>query len=190
MSLSRVKVPQGGLSGTTMDPRAPNKALASHGSEPPHKAVDRGRALTDEMGSGVGKKRVKRRNRVPAECCVCGASFTALDFQVAKGKGRCCSLSCAAALAAKNRRQDGENNNNWRNSPTVGAKRSQNYRTKNPEKARAHWLVKSAIRRGDLVRQPCRICGATPTEAHHHDYTRPLDVHWLCREHHVEVHSS
>lgn len=43
-------------------------------------------------------------------------------------------------------------------------------------------------RRGKLVPQPC-WCGA-PAEMHHGDYTHPIDVKWLCREHHLALHCS
>lgn len=40
--------------------------------------------------------------------------------------------------------------------------------------------------RGRLVPEPCEACGSTANvEMHHDDYTRPLDVRWLCRPHHV-----
>jgi len=49
--------------------------------------------------------------------------------------------------------------------------------------------TRQAIARGKLTRQPCEACGATPVEAHHDDYSRPLDVRWLCtpchRAHHA-----
>lgn len=45
------------------------------------------------------------------------------------------------------------------------------------------------IREGELVRQPCEVCGIDKTiEAHHDDYYRPLEVRWLCRKHHIEHH--
>jgi hypothetical protein len=34
---------------------------------------------------------------------------------------------------------------------------------------------------------PCSVCGAEPTEAHHQDYAKPLDVQWLCKSHHHEA---
>lgn len=39
-----------------------------------------------------------------------------------------------------------------------------------------------------LTRKPCEICGAAKSEAHHGDYSKPLDVTWLCRDHHAAWH--
>ena len=50
----------------------------------------------------------------------------------------------------------------------------------------AHGRTKTAIKAGKLVRQPCRSCGALPTQAHHNDYARPLDVRWLCSRCHYD----
>lgn len=30
------------------------------------------------------------------------------------------------------------------------------------------------------VAQPCEACGAVGGQRHHHDYSRPLDIRWLC----------
>jgi hypothetical protein len=43
--------------------------------------------------------------------------------------------------------------------------------------------VSNAIRSGKLERQDCEICGKK-AQAHHEDYSKPLDVIWLCTEHH------
>lgn len=48
-----------------------------------------------------------------------------------------------------------------------------------------------AVKRGLVIRQACLVCGETnKTEAHHEDYTKPLEVVWLCRKHHSYVHYS
>ncbi len=61
----------------------------------------------------------------------------------------------------------------------------------NAVKKRARKAVELARQRGELVPQPCQICGShTQIEAHHSDYTRPLDVTWLCRPHHRELHDT
>jgi hypothetical protein len=56
--------------------------------------------------------------------------------------------------------------------------------------AAAHQAVAKALRRGDLVRQPCEVCGAEKTVAHHDDYSKPLDVRWLCRSDHRHWHNA
>ena len=49
-----------------------------------------------------------------------------------------------------------------------------------PERAKAHKLVYAAVKKGDLIKQPCERCGRKDTHAHHEDYSKPLDVMWLC----------
>jgi hypothetical protein len=62
------------------------------------------------------------------------------------------------------------------------------HRQRNPEKAAARAAVARAIRAGRLARRPCEVCGCERSEAHHEDYSRPLDVRWLCRVHHLMHH--
>ena len=45
-----------------------------------------------------------------------------------------------------------------------------------------------AIAKGVLVRLPCETCGAPVSHAHHDDYSKPLEVRWLCQTHHAEHH--
>lgn len=58
-----------------------------------------------------------------------------------------------------------------------------------PERRRAQIALGNAVRCGKVQRQPCHICGAENVEAHHPDYSRPLDVVWLCVRHHRLVHA-
>lgn len=60
-------------------------------------------------------------------------------------------------------------------------------RERYPEKYKARNAVGNAIRKGTLARQPCETCSGK-AEAHHPDYSRPLDVVWLCRSHHKQLH--
>ena len=57
-------------------------------------------------------------------------------------------------------------------------------RPENALKNRARILCKTAIESGKLVRQPCEKCGEARTDAHHDDYTMPLNVRWLCKKCH------
>ena len=57
------------------------------------------------------------------------------------------------------------------------------------EHHKARRKVRTAIESGRLQRLPCEQCGAVPAQAHHDDYSRPLDVRWLCPRHHREHHA-
>ena len=59
---------------------------------------------------------------------------------------------------------------------------------KNPEKRQAHTKVRVAIKSGLLVREACEKCGSEKAQAHHDDYSKPLDIMWLCPKHHKERH--
>jgi hypothetical protein len=57
------------------------------------------------------------------------------------------------------------------------------WRKRNLEKTRAHSRVARAIKKGTLVRpDTCERCGEEcRPEASHDDYSKPLEVEWLCR---------
>ena len=59
---------------------------------------------------------------------------------------------------------------------------------KDPVKRRARFTLRNAVNRGKMKRLPCEQCGARPADAHHPDYTKPLEVVWLCRQHHMDLH--
>ena len=62
-------------------------------------------------------------------------------------------------------------------------------RTNPFRKKKCNVLVNQAIRRGELTKQPCVRCGNTKClKAHHYDYSKPLDIIWLCVNCHAEVH--
>lgn len=62
------------------------------------------------------------------------------------------------------------------------------YRSRYPKKARALRMVAYHVRKGTLRPEPCEKCGKENTHAHHDDYDYPLNVRWLCAEHHREWH--
>lgn len=50
-------------------------------------------------------------------------------------------------------------------------------------------IWRTARKRGKVLPQACAHCGAAEAEGHHEDYTRPLDVIWLCKPCHVQEHN-
>ncbi len=130
-------------------------------------------------------------------CTKCGQSFprTREFFHlhpIAKDglKPRCKSCQCAAQRKRLSVMDINDKREIWRKyKPTIErhVEINADWRKRNPEKYRAHWTVRNAIARGTLVPQPCEECGA-PAHAHHDDYSKPLDVRWLCAFHHGQHH--
>ena len=63
----------------------------------------------------------------------------------------------------------------------------------NEDKRAAHILLNNAIKAGKVEKpNACDDCGKCECriEGHHDDYTKPLDVRWLCRECHLLQHKA
>lgn len=55
-------------------------------------------------------------------------------------------------------------------------------------KLKARSCISVAIRDNKIHKLPCEVCKELKVQAHHTDYSKPLEVIWLCLEHHQEVH--
>lgn len=62
------------------------------------------------------------------------------------------------------------------------------WRERHPKRVWAQSALRSALKRGLILQEPCMVCGSPIAEAHHPDYDRPMHVHWLCRKHHKAAH--
>lgn len=69
----------------------------------------------------------------------------------------------------------------------AGAAAKKRWAVANAVRRQAHNKFNAAVRDGRLTPEPCFICG-DKAQAHHPDYDRPLDVTWLCPEHHKAAH--
>jgi hypothetical protein len=82
-----------------------------------------------------------------------------------------------------------EKNPNWKNGIS-----NNNYHYKKiqkeryPEKNKARELVHRALKKNKIIKLPCEICGDSKSFAHHNDYSKPLEVIWLCKKHHNDIH--
>ena len=101
-----------------------------------------------------------------------------------------------------------ENMRSWRKAnPGRTAELGRRWRKDNPEKAReqgrkdgaifrkrwpggayARQLVSNDRAKGTLTPLPCNNCNNPYAEAHHPDYSKPLDVIWLCKPCHWKEH--
>lgn len=66
--------------------------------------------------------------------------------------------------------------------------RMEKYPQRLNERLKARRRVTQALKQGKLERKPCTHCGAKKAHAHHHDYSKPLDVQWLCQKCHSKEH--
>jgi hypothetical protein len=62
------------------------------------------------------------------------------------------------------------------------------YRKKDGFKVNARSIVFIAVRNKTLIPLPCEKC-RKKAHAHHDDYSKPLEVRWLCIKHHKEEHA-
>ncbi len=81
-----------------------------------------------------------------------------------------------------------------RKTPEARSKRNKRMRERRADptfrlKEGARGSVNRAIKNGTITRKPCEVCGTSDRiEAHHDDYSKPLDVRFLCQKHHNQHH--
>ena len=131
-------------------------------------------------------------------CIKCGETKPLAEFHAHPkmrdghlNKCKACACADSRAHRVKNSEHYSSYERDRKSRPERKAQQSarvRRMRENRPERERARYLTSNAIRDGRLVRQPCEVCGATEVEAHHDDYSKPLDVRWLCftchRAHH------
>jgi hypothetical protein len=89
-----------------------------------------------------------------------------------------------------NRRRINVYNNAWKKAnPNKANATNARHRARHPEKYRARRALNYQLEIGTITRKPCEICGAK-AQAHHEDYSKPLDVRWLCPKHHMKLHNA
>lgn len=92
--------------------------------------------------------------------------------------------TCARAESTQNRNRSIERYRNYdrERGNRQTAKDTREYRKGNPEKQKCHAAVARAVKAGKLNKPDrCERCGSQANlEGHHEDYTKPLDVIWLC----------
>lgn len=132
-------------------------------------------------------------------CTKCGTAKPLDDFYVVKGKRDGRDSRCKECVKAYQRARS-------RGNPKVQeydrqraklphraklrAKVGKRWREENPDAYRAQTAVNNAVRDGKIRKEPCFFCGSkTRVHAHHHNYSKPLNVTWLCPKCHHRLHA-
>jgi len=136
------------------------------------------------------------------KCHACGQTLSVSNFY--NNKSRCDGLHSECKECHKAWRKS-----HYRNNTAETIASNDRWRSLHPEIVRAYnrktskkrnallselgirgvyMKVSRAIKAGILEPEPCKICGAIDVQAHHEDYSKPLDVVWFCRKHHAEHH--
>lgn len=63
-----------------------------------------------------------------------------------------------------------------------------NLKTEARQKANCRSYANVNLRRGKIEKKPCEVCGSEESQMHHEDYSKPLEVRWFCRNHHLDYH--
>lgn len=58
------------------------------------------------------------------------------------------------------------------------------YKAKHSARKKAY----DALKAGKIFKFNCAICDSDKSQMHHPDYSKPLDVYWLCKKCHTELH--
>lgn len=158
-------------------------------------------AQAEQISSGETVFMSNGRAHVSRRCQRCDSEFVTRLTQVKRGGGRFCSLSCSAQFNNPlrkgtdwnwNREQRGAANPNWKGGVAKDHMRyKRRFQARFPHKARAQRIMANAIHRGDLIRpDACSKCGSSFRVAgHHDDYSKPLEVIWLCQPCHNRHHA-
>ena len=124
-------------------------------------------------------------------CSKCGELFIPREWQIRSRdrRGMPCrraqqnarNASDPAAMRSRAKARYANNKSYWREY-AKSRKADPEYRAKRAARRK----VATEIEAGRLARLPCETCGAAKADAHHDDYSKPLDVRWLCHACHIK----
>jgi hypothetical protein len=126
-------------------------------------------------------------------CPKCGVvNFFSDDYRKKNGY-RCnpCGSKASVEWAKSHREWKRKKNNAYYSKRSaMRAEKTAKWRANHPDRRRAHQAVQTGKRNGTIIPKPCETCGSTHrVHAHHDDYSKPLEIAWLCHIHHMERHA-
>ena len=115
-------------------------------------------------------------------CPKCGESKPVEEYYKQPSNRSGLSPYCIPCQRVYNRERQRKNG-------ATASRSKDRWREGNQHVYRAHRALRVALLKGRVSERPCEVCGAGKAHAHHDDYSKPLDVIWLCPVHHRERHA-
>jgi len=116
---------------------------------------------------------------VSKTCCRCKITKDGSEFNRDYGRTDSLAVRCRDCDSVKTKKYR----------QTAASAESDKRSRKGNKKVGTRSSFNTRVKRGKIIKQPCSVCGLTPAEGHHEDYSKPYDVVWLCRKHHAERHT-
>lgn len=123
-------------------------------------------------------------------CRICGRNKVLGAYHIRNSRTGCrrteckkCWYKAVRANVLKSPERNREYQRNWAKTPkgrVCAGKSARNFDRNHPEKRRAYAIVQNALKTGRLTKEPCVYCKSKRVEAHHTDYSKPLEVKWVC----------
>jgi ribosomal protein S27AE len=131
------------------------------------------------------------------KCCKCKELKPEESFYKDRtqktGRGSYCK-DCFRAYNSEKTKKDRdkyiEKSRNYRErNKNIISEKQKIYQANNREKIIAHGLVRRALEKGTIIKKElCEKCGEPSVLSHHEDYSKPLDIMWLCLRCHQILH--
>ena len=130
------------------------------------------------------KKDGRLKNGVASICLECQARAAKKKYWENPG------VAVQRARDQRIRKKNGEQKPRVYCAEEVRERWKRNYKNLTAERKRARWMMSDERTKRGLQSGQCEVCGAVENvDGHHDDYTRPLEVRWLCRKHHRAFHA-
>lgn len=173
-----------------------------------YSGVQRGSGLTYSQAAESKRRTllIQLRAEQPYRICRrCGDTFSPTDRDLIKNQYRCRGCAKAETKARDARLPSRSGSKTWAPEKRDAFKATYKLRpgvkeriaalarerARDPQeraKNECRRKTRQAIADGRLRRGACERCANPKTDAHHDDYTKPLDVQWLCRACHSALH--
>ena len=125
----------------------------------------------------MDKRKVGRPRTGLFKCCLCKEYKSKNDFSLDKNRDNGVSSRCNECKPEYNKKREKDRR----------VYHTQ-YDIKYPEKLKGRIMVRNALKNGDITKLPCQFCNSERSMGHHDDYSKPLEVRWLCQKHHSQYH--